>query len=867
MFVLSLALLGCEPELPPGQCENADLIESWVDADLDGFGDAGTRELVCQLRDGLVTNKRDCDDQRSLVNPEALELCDGIDNDCDGRIDDGLRELDYYQDLDGDGFGSYENTIEACTPPPGYVENFDDCNDLNAQIHPMSREICNGNTDDNCNGRADDDDPTLDRTTATEWYYDLDDDGYGGTEPLPFPDDAIDQLGFANPYASCARPELPAPLASLPGTYVGNNDDCDDLDASVSPAGTETCNLIDDDCDNLIDDSDPDLDPAELNTFYADDDRDGAGDSSRPSEACFQPWFTAPNAEDCDDTNPLLQGPTGWWVDGDGDGFGTGDLSNPVCSAPGPNHVLPALGEDCDDDSVDDYPGAPEVCDGVDNDCDTYVDIADDDLDVFTAVPVWRDLDLDGYGDPRGEALACEGVGLPGYVDNPDDCDDLRDDVAPDATERCNGIDDDCDTLVDTEDLDVDLSTAPTWWADFDEDGWGNRDLPVVSCEQPNFYTDNDLDCDDGEELEGPEVEWWIDGDGDGVGAGVTVGPQCDAPAINAVPALGEEDCDDDLSSTYPGADDECGDGVDSDCNGEDGGVFGCLSDTCAEASAAPPVLGGTQRFSVGLVEYADDLGNPSCVPSTTANGDAFVPVRVASGQVVRASVDSTSNTYVALIQDCNVASTCTMASDALAAGSEEVVFENTGADLDAFVLVGCSDPLGCPAVEVEVTIASVSSWRADSCTGVGAAVTLESGAYTMSGVFEGLSNGVDIGSACTGMTTSAREALFPVDLLPGERIRAVITGETLGYGYYYTYGENDSLYLMEPCGGGAASCVAGVSGSGLTTLSYTNSTGTSQSLTMGAECGLGPYAYIYPYYYPNFDCIDLDMLVVIETP
>ena len=55
--VLILALMGCEPELPPGQCENADLIESWIDADLDGFGDPGTRELVCQLRDGLVRNK------------------------------------------------------------------------------------------------------------------------------------------------------------------------------------------------------------------------------------------------------------------------------------------------------------------------------------------------------------------------------------------------------------------------------------------------------------------------------------------------------------------------------------------------------------------------------------------------------------------------------------------------------------------------------------------------------------------------------------------------------------------------------------------------------------------------------------------
>jgi len=579
--VLLLALLGCEGELPPGQCENADLIESWIDADLDGFGDPGTRELVCQLRDGLVQNKDDCDDQRSNVHPDALEACDGIDNNCDGEVDEGQRELDYYQDLDGDGFGSYEETTEACTPPPGYVENFDDCDDLNAQVNPLAREICNGGTDDNCNGRADDADPTLDRSTATDWYYDRDDDGYGGTLDLPFTAKALEATGLTNPFPSCIRPVLPQQLQAVPGTFVGNVEDCDDTNPAVSPDGVETCNLIDDDCDGLIDDSDPDLDPAEMNTFYADDDGDGAGDASRPVEACFQPWFTSPSDDDCDDTNKLLQGPTGWWVDADGDGFGTGELSADDCVAPSADHVLPSAGEDCYDDDVDSYPGAPEVCDGFDNDCDGLFDVQDPDLDVFTAVPVWRDADLDGYGDPDVETLACEGVGLAGFVDNFDDCDDDSDLIAPDATEICNGIDDDCDELVDAADLDVDLSSAPTWWADFDQDGWGNADISVVACEQPNFYADNDLDCDDGDDTSGPEVEWWIDGDGDGVGAGGTVGPQCDQPSPLAVPVMGDEDCDDSNSSVYPGAPDVCGDGLDADCDGDDV----CLLEICDDGT------------------------------------------------------------------------------------------------------------------------------------------------------------------------------------------------------------------------------------------------------------------------------------------
>jgi hypothetical protein len=223
-------------------------------------------------------------------------------------------------------------------------------------------------------------------------------------------------------------------------------------------------------------------------------------------------------------------------------------------------------------------------------------------------------------------------------------------------------------------------------------------------------------------------------------------------------------------------------------------------------------------------------------------------------------------------MRDCNVASSCLLGSDALRAGSEEVVYENTSVDLDAYVLVGCSDPAGCLSVDVEVSVVTPAAWRGDTCAGSAAATPLVTGAYTMSGSFEDLTNTVDIGTACTGEPTSGREALFPVVLEPGERIIASL-GEDDGGGYYYYYSPRDtnSLYLMEPCGAGAGSCLEGDAGEPAV-VSYTNTTGVRQNLTLGAECTESPFYYYffyyyYYYYYSTQECADLDMTVTIDAP
>jgi MYXO-CTERM domain-containing protein len=98
----------------------------------------------------------DCDDRDPDVNVDADEVCDGVDNDCDGYIDeDPVDGTTYYADTDADQEGDPNNTIEGCEPPVGYTSNSDDCDDNDAATHSAAVEICDG-IDNNCNGEIDD---------------------------------------------------------------------------------------------------------------------------------------------------------------------------------------------------------------------------------------------------------------------------------------------------------------------------------------------------------------------------------------------------------------------------------------------------------------------------------------------------------------------------------------------------------------------------------------------------------------------------------------------------------------------------------------------------------------------------------------
>ncbi|MFT4977426.1 MAG: hypothetical protein ACI8S6_003331, partial [Myxococcota bacterium] len=162
-----ILMLGCREKsgpnfangVPGDQLDTAGLLDE--DADGDGFSAA-----------------EDCDDSDAAVNPDAAEVCDGVDNDCDGDIDVGASDaVTWYADEDGDDFGSEETTL-ACDQPSGYTDNADDCDDSDSTISPDGEEICDG-LDNDCDTLVDSADPDTDKNSTTDWHADTDSDGYG----------------------------------------------------------------------------------------------------------------------------------------------------------------------------------------------------------------------------------------------------------------------------------------------------------------------------------------------------------------------------------------------------------------------------------------------------------------------------------------------------------------------------------------------------------------------------------------------------------------------------------------------------------------------------------------------------------------
>ncbi len=126
----------------------------FLDADADGFGDPATETVACETPDRYVTTGGDCDDSDDTVRPSAAELCNDVDDDCDGAVDDAaIDQLEFYLDEDGDGFGDPARPTQACELPAGHTVNDDDCDDTNAAVNPLAPEVVNG-IDDNCDGIA-----------------------------------------------------------------------------------------------------------------------------------------------------------------------------------------------------------------------------------------------------------------------------------------------------------------------------------------------------------------------------------------------------------------------------------------------------------------------------------------------------------------------------------------------------------------------------------------------------------------------------------------------------------------------------------------------------------------------------------------
>jgi len=297
-----------------------------TDTDTDS-GDGGTTDIpddplmVDDDGDGFSEHRGDCDDTDPLVYPRALERCNGIDDDCDTKVDDDDIDVHgqpaWWLDGDNDGYGTEFELMYACDAPDGYADNPLDCDDNNADLNP-----------------------------DTVWYIDTDFDGYGS--------DAVTRT-------ACEQP----------GGYALAPDDCDDTDNAVHPGADELCDGVDNDCDSLVDDDDDTIvDEENGMMFYEDADGDGYGVVSETTGfGCESPPSGfADNTDDCDDTDSAINpGATEIWYDGvDSD---CGEDNDYDADADGYDSDLHS-GTDCDDDEPLANPGMAEVCnDGIDNDC------------------------------------------------------------------------------------------------------------------------------------------------------------------------------------------------------------------------------------------------------------------------------------------------------------------------------------------------------------------------------------------------------------------------------------------------------------------------------------------------------------------
>ena len=453
-FLVGTALFGCSSPSKISTEEADTDINVLVDADGDGY-----------LAD------EDCNDNDASVYTGASEICDGVDNNCDGEIDEGVMDT-FFADNDEDGFGDPNNTIDSCSSPTGYVDTPNDCNDLSAEAFPGNNEICD-DLDNNCDG-------DIDEGIGEEYYLDADGDGYGLLD---------------SPFFAC---EFPVGYA----TEVG---DCDDSNKLVYPNAYEICDGLDNDCDGDIDN-----DALDADLFYLDFDEDGFGDPDTPVYACAQPSGAVTNQNDCNDVDTAIHpnateicdtqdnncnGLTdeegaidalSWYADADGDGYGT---TSSVLSCTQPIGFS-AVSGDCNDANSAAHPARTEACDDIDNNCDGIIDEGVRDT--------WfLDYDGDGYGNASFSLEAC--VQPNNYVSDSSDCNDLSAQSYLGASEICDGIDNDCDGNIDN-----DAPGLMTLFEDNDLDGYGST-TSIQSCTLLLGYSDESGDCDDDDEETSPE--------------------------------------------------------------------------------------------------------------------------------------------------------------------------------------------------------------------------------------------------------------------------------------------------------------------------------------------------------------------------